>query len=297
MLCLSFVPASVSLSVRLAERRDILPLARLVQESFAAGRYGEVTYASVRRTPLEALVTTLRVGLDIERRLTPWDWCRHAQVVAESGEGRDRRIVGFVEVWGEDRSSLHNVSALSPQPMIFNLCVAAAARRRGVARALLDRCEEQCRVVWGEDALFLKVRDDNDAACQLYAEMGWELIETRATQPLAAWQEQWKGGARPMKVMRKPHAGHGSTRVAPPHVSRPLRPHRAPSIRCVHRLPLPLADARGSPPAAGGGSSVGDPSAGGGREPLPGVPRAKRFDEFEVTLEQVLAVVTFWPTS
>ena len=63
-------------------------------------------------------------------------------------------------VWGEDEESLGNVTAQSPQPVLFNLCVAAEARRRGVALALIRRCEEACQS-WGDGALYLKVREEN----------------------------------------------------------------------------------------------------------------------------------------
>ena len=189
-------------SVRLARRSDLLPLALLVSDSFAAEeRFAEITYESARtRGWLERQVTTARVALDIERRLTPWDWCRHAQLVAEDADGK---ILGFAELWGEDGDSLRNVSALTPQPAIFNLCVATAARRRGVAQALLERCET-VGSSWGDGQLYLKVREDNEAACQLYTATGWETLEVRARSELAAWQERWKGGSAPLRLMRKP---------------------------------------------------------------------------------------------
>lgn len=216
---LSVALASPGFNVRLAARSDVVPLALLVERSFAAaGRTecladGEATYANTRRRSFfEQKETTFRVGLDIERRLTPWDWSRHAQVVAESPNGE---ILGFCEVWGEDAASLGNVSALTPQPVIFNLCVASEARRRGVAQALLDRCEETA-AGWGDSELYLKVRRDNGAAVSLYEEGGWETLETRARSELPAWQERWKGGTMPLKLMRKPLPS------APPAVASPL---------------------------------------------------------------------------
>jgi len=197
-----------SLNVRLATRKDIVPLANLVDRSFAAaGRTdcladGETTFASSQRRGWpEQQVTLFRLGLDIERRNTPWDWCRHAQVVAETTPGGD--IIGFCEVWGEDKASLRNESAVTPQPAIFNLCVASEARRRGVAQALLEHCEE-LSTGWGDSSIYLKVRSDNAAAIKLYDEAGWQTVETRARSELPAWQERWKGGGVPLVLMRKP---------------------------------------------------------------------------------------------
>ena len=192
-----------SVCVRLAQRRDLLPLSGVVERSFAAPVDGSRTTSfssSQAYTALDALNTRIRIGLDIERRMTPWDWCRHAQVIAE--DRASGRILGFAEVWGEDAESLNNLTAKSPQPVLFNLCVAREARRRGVALALLSKCEEQC-LRWGDETLHLKVRDDNPAACALYDGAGYDVIETRPVAELPSWQEQWKGGAVPLRVMRK----------------------------------------------------------------------------------------------
>lgn len=192
------------LTVRLAERRDLLPIARLVETSFAVNRRNleSINYISSRpRGWLEEQITTVRVGLDIERRLTPWDWARHAQFVAEDGTGS---IVGFCEVWGEDAESLRNESAVTPQPVLFNLCVADSARRRGVAQALMRDCEERCSV-WGDAQMYLKVRQDNEAAGKLYEARGWSHLDVDARVVLSSWQERWKGStAYPINLMSKP---------------------------------------------------------------------------------------------
>ena len=189
--------------IRLANRADLIPLSGMMERAFAAPADGSrrTTFNSATSYgPLDSLNTRLRLALDVESRMTPWDWCRHAQVVAE--DAQSGRILGFAEVWGEDAESLNNLTAKSPQPVVFNLCVAKEARRRGVAMGMLARCEEEA-ARWGDEALHLKVREDNMAACRLYEGAGYELIETRPVADIPSWQEQWKGGVVPLRVMRK----------------------------------------------------------------------------------------------
>ena len=149
---------TLSHTVRMARRGDLPQLSGVVERAFAATTEGsgEVTFmSSGKRTLLETLETRFRIGLDMERRNTPWDWCRHAQVVAE--DASTGQILGFAEVWGEDEESLYNMSSLSPQPALFNVCVSSGARRRGVASSLVRKCEEVCRQ-WGDECMHLKVR-------------------------------------------------------------------------------------------------------------------------------------------
>jgi len=150
------------------------------------------------------LFQVARLALDMEQRMTPWHWCRHAQLVAE--DAVDGAILGYVEVWAEDAASLQNLSAVTPQPVLFNLCVAPNARRSGVARDLVRECEAQCSS-WGEDNLFLKVRGDNRPALQLYEREGFEPLGLRAPPSLPAWQERWKGGVGPLQLMQKDWSG------------------------------------------------------------------------------------------
>ncbi len=65
---------------------------------------------------------------------------------------------------------------------IDELAVAAWARRRGVARALLDRCEEEARAA-GRARLTLWVTEDNEAARPLYDRAGFR--ETRRRRWIA----------------------------------------------------------------------------------------------------------------
>ena len=135
--------AAAPFRVRLAARSDILPVGTLIERAFASNRIEDDTFASsAKRSWAESWFTAARISLDVERRMTPWDWCRHAQLIAEDSNSGE--LLGFCEVWAEDLESLSNVSALTPQPVLFNLCVSEAARRRGVAKELVEDCERRC---------------------------------------------------------------------------------------------------------------------------------------------------------
>lgn len=207
-------PRRAAWAVRVAARRDLLPVAEVMHDAFAPdGRANtEPTYGSTvyRRSWLEKQLTKLRLAIDIERRLTPWDWRKHRQLVLEdqaSGE-----ILGFAEVWAEDRAALGNVTSLTPQPVLFNLCVAEKARRDGAAAALVARCEEHC-AAWGEACVFLKVRADNTAGRALYRRAGYTELQERPPADMPDWQTRWKGGALPLILMAKPLPGSALSQI------------------------------------------------------------------------------------
>ncbi len=172
----------------------------MLHDAFESDSENPDFFSSQPRNALEVLYTKLRLLLDVERRLTPWDWRRHRQLVVEqAGTGA---LIGFAEIWAEDAASLGNVSAQTPQPVLFNLCVARSARRSGVAAALVSKAEEQC-ASWGDDRVFLKVREDNTGGQRLYESCGYDTVESRPPADLPDWQARWKGGALPLVLMSK----------------------------------------------------------------------------------------------
>jgi len=179
--------------VRPAQRRDLWACAELMHDSFAGGPKGGV----------DRWLTTCRLALDLEQRMTPWSWSRHLQLVAEetdssSGDG----LIGFAELWAEDDQCIEDTEASVPQPALFNVCVAQTAQGRGIGRELMSVSEDQCRT-WGEKFLFLKVQERNTRALELYRRSSYEVFDTRMPVDVPAWQEQWKGGTQPLTLMRK----------------------------------------------------------------------------------------------
>lgn len=95
-----------------------------------------------------------------------------ARVIAGAlGWGPAVRAIGVLSMLGHGR--------LDPdEAYIDELAVAAWARRRGVARALLRRCEREA-VAAGRRRLTLWVTDDNDAARLLYESAGFRVARRR----------------------------------------------------------------------------------------------------------------------
>jgi ribosomal protein S18 acetylase RimI-like enzyme len=59
-------------------------------------------------------------------------------------------------------------------PVMSNLAVSRSYRRRGLAEDLVRAVEEQCRVQWGYDEVYLYVEERNRGAVRLYQKMGYK---------------------------------------------------------------------------------------------------------------------------
>jgi ribosomal-protein-alanine N-acetyltransferase len=70
------------------------------------------------------------------------------------------------------------VRALAGEAEILTLAVRAAARRRGLGRALVRAAVSEVRAL-GAESLFLEVAADNAAALALYAECGFQSVGRR----------------------------------------------------------------------------------------------------------------------
>ena len=173
-------------SVRTLARGEITQASHLMYESFK----------SEHQTLPQKIFTQCAIALDLERRCTPWDWDRHRQFVAQAHNGS---IIGFVELWNQNPKQLDQNT--TPQPCIFNLCVALPARRSGVASALVHQCEEQV-LRWGAAHLFLSVARSNVGALTLYDRVGFQQLGLRSPN-LAGWAKRWKGRNAVLILMRK----------------------------------------------------------------------------------------------
>jgi ribosomal-protein-alanine N-acetyltransferase len=97
---------------------------------------------------------------------------RHMRfLVAEEGRsaggGTAPRLLGYVVAL-----------VMADEGEIADLAVAPAARRRGIARTLLERATVEV-VEAGVRALYLEVRESNAAARALYAALGFEQVGRR----------------------------------------------------------------------------------------------------------------------
>lgn len=64
---------------------------------------------------------------------------------------------------------------------VYNMCVRAQHRRRGVARALVQACIRTARL-WGADSLWLHVQKTRAGAIQLYTNQGFAAVSARCQQ-------------------------------------------------------------------------------------------------------------------
>jgi ribosomal protein S18 acetylase RimI-like enzyme len=100
-----------------------------------------------------------------ERELMTDHLARGSSVVfvACFGEG----VAGFAQMF-----QTFSTVKLGPQLILEDLFVAPAARRHGIAAALLDRCLAHAREV-GATGMFLETAMDNEAAQRVYERTGW----------------------------------------------------------------------------------------------------------------------------
>lgn len=89
-------------------------------------------------------------------------------LVAEAADGT---VLGFVQMY-PTFSSLHATRVF----VLYDLYVEPAARRRGVARRLMEAAATQARAA-GAVAITLQTARSNDAAQRLYESLGWQRDE------------------------------------------------------------------------------------------------------------------------
>lgn len=120
-------------------------------------------------------VADLEQLLALERRVYPDPWTR-GMFLEELSHPGDRNWlasvpgegpVGFV-IGIDQHDELH----------IANLAVAVGFRRRGIARALLERCIQSGRDRGARD-VWLEVRASNSHALSLYGSAGFQVIRCR----------------------------------------------------------------------------------------------------------------------
>jgi len=104
----------------------------------------------------------------------PYDDKVHAFFVACSLEGtsKEEKIIGFVDVDIRPGTKIRD----APRPYLSDLAVHDEHRRKGVAKALIRRCEKQA-MDWGRDHLHLRVDKKNDAALKMYSDLNYGKLD------------------------------------------------------------------------------------------------------------------------
>jgi len=104
---------------------------------------------------------------------------RHRMLVATLNNDNDddkTTIVGFVDI--DARPATPNWHYQNnPRPMLSDLLTCPQHRRQGIARQLIQTCETICKQDFECDDIFIRVLQDNTVALQMYATMGYEVVD------------------------------------------------------------------------------------------------------------------------
>jgi ribosomal protein S18 acetylase RimI-like enzyme len=142
------VPAIV---VRSATREDVAGMAQILVKGFTL-------------VPWPWMTPIMQAGIqaDLHSRMG-----RTSLYQAFVAVDPNREVVGTVEV------TLQKPALGQPvYPYLASLTVAAGHRRRGIARQLIEACEQQV-YHWNRNDLYLHVLADNAAARRLYLQLGY----------------------------------------------------------------------------------------------------------------------------
>ncbi|WP_267383173.1 GNAT family N-acetyltransferase [Cyanobacterium sp. uoEpiScrs1] len=156
--------------VRIAQISDIKDLTEVLIRSFhPPQQWSSWLYPLFR----------LEINEDLRIRFrahSPYYCCLVAMISNGTSNDFQELVIGTVEITLGSR--LHSQSLY-----ISNLAVSHSYRRQGVAKYLLQKCE-QVALEWGYNSLGLHVLENNYPAKQLYLNYGYKLQKTEST---------WKG--------------------------------------------------------------------------------------------------------
>jgi ribosomal protein S18 acetylase RimI-like enzyme len=86
----------------------------------------------------------------------------------------DGEVIGVCEI--DNRLPQEKKQMLEYRPYMCNLAVDKKWRRKGIAKALVETCEEIVMTRWGAQKLYLKVREENNSAQLLYKSLGYSVL-------------------------------------------------------------------------------------------------------------------------
>jgi ribosomal protein S18 acetylase RimI-like enzyme len=157
------------LVIRHAYFKDIYELAEVLTQSFYS--YGGL---------LCWLYPLFKLGVceDLKNRLNSRSADSSCLVALKNADDGDGEIVGTAEV-GLRSSSFLSTSEFK-YPYISNLAVKTSCRRQGIARQLLEKCE-QIALLWGFSEICLHVLENNHRAKQLYFTNGYKIKQIESS--------------------------------------------------------------------------------------------------------------------
>ncbi|MFE4108046.1 GNAT family N-acetyltransferase [Almyronema epifaneia] len=176
-LSFTYSGESISFRVRTAGLEDLNQLADILVASF----YPQTGW-------MYFVYPLLRLGIyeDLKHRFRsqPARYACFAVQSAEATLSSEQPVIGTVEL--SCRPAQVWPFSLTKYPYVSNLAVHQQFRRRGVARQLLQACEQTARS-WGFRSLYLHVMEDNQQARHLYTKMGYQLKQAEWNPWGALW--------------------------------------------------------------------------------------------------------------
>lgn len=115
------------------------------------------------------------VGVERNAFAVPWReetfrrLLSHGRTRAWTAVDRSGAVAGYAVMWFTENGA-----------QLGNLAVSEAHRRRGLGRRLVLTAVEAVRGAESGDCLILEVRESNDAAIQLYRDLGFRLLGRRS---------------------------------------------------------------------------------------------------------------------
>ncbi|WP_243397347.1 GNAT family N-acetyltransferase [Crocosphaera subtropica] len=160
---------TVSVTIREAQLQDIKALTEVLTLSFHPPK-GWLSFFQP--------ILKLGVYEDLRSRLRgtiPYYCCFVAVEKTSTLTKTTEKVIGTIELSLKSGFNCHYL-------YISNLAVIQSHRRQGIAKQLLQQCEEIASK-WGYDTLNLHVLDNNYPAKKLYLSNGYQVSETEVTWP------------------------------------------------------------------------------------------------------------------
>ncbi len=131
---------------------------------------------------------------DITQRFSTRNRAENALIVAEAADGSISGAV-VIELQMLTKACLEDGAQLDYRPLLSNLAVDPAFRRRGLGKQLCRAAEREARG-WGYKEVVLKVEDTNKGARKLYHGLGYRQtgIDREAEKPVVGSSNAFGGG-------------------------------------------------------------------------------------------------------
>ncbi|KAL3903150.1 MAG: hypothetical protein SGARI_005508 [Bacillariaceae sp.] len=94
--------------------------------------------------------------------------------VDASDDSTDNIVAGFVDI--DLRPLPKDFKFPQPRPYLSDLCISKTYRRQGMAKALVEQCEQFC-IRQSKTELYIRVQESNVAALTMYQQLGYEIID------------------------------------------------------------------------------------------------------------------------